>query len=188
MKKRGIIVGGIAIVLLTVGIIFLICYNPDKPDGEADGGRNSMQTVLRIEDAEEIHIKSDTTNIRFVKRDGYWLIDGIAPSEVSAQKINALTESALTYRTDTVLDTAKLSEYGLDAPSLTVEINAADGGHTVTVGKKSAVDDAYFALADDVAFTMPASQYAALINDADYYTSFSRLSIDADKITGIKLE
>ena len=37
MKKRGIIVGGIAIVLLTVGIIFLICYNPDKPDGEADG-------------------------------------------------------------------------------------------------------------------------------------------------------
>ena len=70
---------------------------------------------------------------------------------------------------------------------LTVTIVNGDNTDVVTVGDKSAVDDVYFASVNGNVFTMSESQYNALSKDISYYTEFSRIAIEPDDVTEIRI-
>ncbi|MGM9937906.1 MAG: DUF4340 domain-containing protein [Candidatus Ornithomonoglobus sp.] len=189
MKKTGMIAGAAAVVVLAAATVFVM--NMDTSEKEEDKKPPQIQTVLVLDDAEEITVKAEGLDVRYLKADGseVWVIDGVDASDISSVKMAEFIGTALTYETDLIIDDAgEPSEYGLDAPAVTVTIKAGDGEHTVLVGDRSAVDDVYFASADGMLFTMSSSQYNMLITDPSYYTEFNRISIDPDNITGIKIE
>ncbi|MCH5212335.1 MAG: DUF4340 domain-containing protein [Oscillospiraceae bacterium] len=190
MKKKRFIIGGIAIVLLVAGIIFLTRYNPAKPEEmpKPTEDVSELVTVLELDTADEISVVSDELDITFINNDGAWEIDGVPADDVSPSKLAAFTSNALLYTTDTILTDADLSEYGLDTPSLTIMIKDGEETHTVFVGDKSAVDNVYFASADGVLFTMSYYQYSLLINDVSYYTEYMRLALGIDTISGVKIK
>ncbi|MBQ3426534.1 MAG: DUF4340 domain-containing protein [Clostridia bacterium] len=180
MKK--ITAGIAAAVLLAAGIVVLMNYKPQTDTG--DTPREDAVTVLEQDSAERITIDNASGSITLVNKDGEWTLEG--EEEYSSQRVLMLAESALSYKTDTRLNEIK-PEYGLDEPDVTVTVTAADGEHKITVGRKSAVSDAYFASADGVVFMMREAQYNALSVEKSYLTSFSRVMIDPDAVTQIKL-
>ena len=180
MKK---IIAGIAVsVLLAVGIVILVNYKP-QTDSEAVPQDNTV-TVLALDSAERITIASGADSITLVNKGGDWTLEG--EDEFSPQRVLLLAESALSYKTDTVLNDIK-PEYGLDEPELTVTVTAADGEHEILVGRKSAVADAYFASADGAGFMLREAQYNALTANRSDLMSFSRVMIDPDAVTEITL-
>lgn len=188
MKKRGLIIGIVAAVLLIVGIIFLHSYNPDKSQSDSSTAENEEQyTVLEIEDAEEI-IVSGEQSVHFIKSDGEWTIDGYAKEDISGAKVSGFIAAALSYKTSGFPEEDDLSAYGLDNPILTVEIKADAKTHTVLIGSDSALDDVYFASANGKLFLMPSYQYEQLANPASYYTEFARLAINTETINGLRIE
>lgn len=189
MKKTGLIAGAAAIVVLAAATVFVM--NMDTSEKEEGMEVSESQTVLALDDAEEITVKAEGLDVRYIKAEGseVWIIDGVDASDISSVKMAEFISSALTYETDLIIDDAgELSEYGLDAPAVNVTIKAEGEEHTVLIGDKSAVDDVYFASADGTLFTMSSSQYNMLITAPSYYTEFGRISINPDNITGIKLE
>ena len=179
MKR--IIIGIAAVLALTVGIIVLMNYKP--PSGEQAEHTENI-AVLELDTAKRITISADGESISLVNENGDWTLEG--ESGFSPQRVSGLAGAALSYRTDTVLDEIR-PEYGLDEPDIIIGITAADGEHEVRIGRKSAVTDAYFAAADGAGFMLGAAQYGALSVDADYLTSFSRIMIDPDTVTGFTL-
>lgn len=180
MKR--IIAGIAAAVLLVVGIVILVNYKPQTDSG--DMPQDNTVTVLEQDSAERITIASGADSITLVNEGGDWALEG--EKEFSRQRVLLLAQSALSYKTDTVLNEIK-PEYGLDEPELTVTITAADGEHKILIGRKSAVTDAYFASADGEGFMLREAQYNALTANRSYLTSFSRVMIDPDAVTGIRL-
>ena len=176
------IISGIAAVLaLTAGIIVLINYKPQS-GGTAEHTENI--TVLELDTAERITISADGDSISLINKNGDWSLEG--ESEFSPLRVSALAGAALSYRTDTTIDEIK-PEYELDEPDIIIGITASDGEHEVRIGRKSAVTDAYFASADGAGFMLGAAQYNALSVNKDYLTSFSRIMIDPDKVTGFTI-
>lgn len=181
MKK--IIIGAAIAAALAIGIVVLINYDPDK-SGEAPVQQDNTVSVLELDTAERITIDTAADSISLANKDGDWVLEG--ETEFSPQRVMLLAESALSYKTDTKLSEIK-PEYGLDEPEITVTITAADGEHKIVAGRKSAVADAYFASADGVGFMLSEGQYNALSAERSYLTSFSRIMIDPDAVTGIRL-
>lgn len=188
MKNKRFIIGGIAIALLAAGIVLLMQYDPQDHDEKPGERAPEIQTILALDTADEISVKSDELNIRFINDGGEWAIDGIPAEDVSASKVTTFVSDALLYTTGTLLEETDLSGYGLDNPSVTVTIKDGADTHTVLVGDKSAVDNVYFASADGVLFTMSYYQYNSLTNDVSYYTEYTRLALGIDTISEVRIE
>ena len=184
MKKKGIAVAVAAIAVLVAATAVLMMYKPEKPE---DLSEVEHFNVLELSDAQSISVKSDTLDIHFVNNNGEWGIEGVDQDEISSLRVSTFLTAAMSYDTETILEGSD-SEYGLDNPRLVLTISADGQTHTVSVGDKSPVDSVYFAKADDTKFTLGEYQYASLINELSYYTEVVRFAVNADDITGIKIE
>lgn len=186
MKKKRFIIGGTAIAVLAAGIVFLTLYDPEKTEENKPVSSSELETVLALDTADEISVISEGLNIRFVNNGEEWEIDGV--DDVSQAKVDAFAQSALLYTTESIIDDADPAEYGLDDPAVTITVRAGTEAHTVLIGDKSAVDNVYFASADDIVFTMSGYQYSSLLNDVSYYTEYRRLALGIDTISEVRLE
>ena len=166
MKRRGIIIGAAAIVVLAAGIAAVNRIDTEKPAPKpAESAAREYTTVLSVADATEIKLEADGTELRFINSAGVWSIDGL--SDTSEQKINMFVSEATVYSTVSVLGDNR-PEYGLESPAAVIRISSGDGEHTVRIGAKSAVEDAYFADADGTVFLLGSSQYETLTCPAEY--------------------
>ena len=185
MKRRGIIIGAAAIVVLAAGIAAVNRIDTEKPTPKpAESAAREYTTVLSVADATEIELETDGTELRFINSAGVWSIDGL--SDTSEQKINMFVSEATVYSTVSVLGDNR-PEYGLESPAAVIRISSGDGEHTVRVGAKSAVEDAFFADADGTVFLLGSSQYETLTCPAEYYTEFVRFGVDIDEIDRIRI-
>lgn len=187
MKKKGIAVAVAAIAVLVAATAVLMMYKPEKPEDLEDLSEVEHFNVLELSDAQSISVKSDTLDIHFVNNNGEWGIEGVDQDEISSLRVSTFLTAAMSYDTETILEGSD-SEYGLDNPRLVLTISADGQTHTVAVGDKSPVDSVYFAKADDTKFTLGEYQYSSLINELSYYTEVVRFAVNADDITGIKIE
>lgn len=186
-KLKGMIIGGAAVVVLAAGIGFMQNYEPKKEGAEEVSDDSSAQTVLEADTAERITVTGSGAEIGFFNTDGEWSIVGTEQNDTDKTRIQKFVSAALVYKSDTLLGEADPVKYGLDAPVLTVTIVNGDKTDVITVGDKSAVDDVYFASANGEVFTMSESQYNVLSKDISYYTEFSRIALESDDITEIKI-
>ena len=186
-KLKGIIIGGAAVVVLAAGIGFMQNYEPKNNDSSNGSESSSAETVFEAETAERITVTGSGAEIGFFNKDGEWSIAGTEQEDTDQTRIKNFVDAALVYRSDKLLGEADPVKYGLDAPILTVTIVNGDNTDIITVGDKSAVDDVYFAAVNGDIFTMSESQYNTLSKDITYYTEFSRIAIDPDDITEIKI-
>lgn len=192
MKKKGIIIGCAAVVILAAATLVLM--NLDFSDNASV--TEEKKTVLALDDAESI-VVTDGGNVtaKYVKAEDseQWTIEGLDPSDISSAKMQRLISCALNYETKLVIDEpGELSDYGLDDAKTVITIKEKHGEHTLFIGDHSAVDDVYFVLYDgsdgDIVFTMDEAQYDMLTKDKSYFTEFSRISLNPDNISEIKIE
>ena len=185
MKRRGIIIGVAAIVVLAAGIVAVNRIDTNKAAPKpAESAAREYTKVLSVDDASEIQLEADGTELRFINTDGVWSIDGL--SDTSEQKINMFVSEATGYSTISVLGDSR-PEYGLESPAAVIRIKSGDVEHVVKIGAKSAVEDAYFADADGTLFLLGSSQYETLTCPAEYYTEFTRFGVDTDTIDRIRI-
>lgn len=186
-KFKGIIIGGIAVAVLAGGIGFMLSYEPGNGEDKSVSEENASETVFETDTADRITVTGSGSEIGFFNNDGEWSIAGTEQDDTDKTRIQNFVSAALVYRSDKVIGEADPVKYGLDAPVLTVTIVNGDNTDVVTVGDKSAVDDVYFASVNGNVFTMSESQYNALSKDMAYYTEFSRIAIEPDDVTEIRI-
>lgn len=186
-KLKGIIIGVAAVAILAGGIGFMLSYEPESGESSVSG-ENVSETVFEVETAERITVTGSGSEIGFFNNDGEWSIAGTEQSDTDSTRIQNFVSAALVYRSNKVIGEADPVKYGLDSPVLTITIVNGDDTDVITVGDKSAVDDVYFASVDGRVFTMSETQYNALSKDMAYYTEFSRIAIEPDNVTEIKIE
>lgn len=185
MKKSTVIAGlGITLILI-LGIIFMVKIMPSG-DNTPSETPSKLVTVLEMDDADKVNIRFGDTDLTFNNTAGVWSMDGTNPEDTSSQAINLFVTNALTYRTQQFLE-GEASDYGLDKPNVEIHVQSDGMVHNIYIGDRSAVDNVYFANADGKLFTMPASQYESLVNTKEYYTTFSRITMNIDNITNIKI-
>ncbi len=185
MRKKNIIAGCVLIAVLIAGIIAVSSIKPAEDNTPQSAAEKTQEVVFKLETADEIEINTEDFDITFVNDNGKWSIEGV--SDTSSAKVKAFVLAALSYTSDIVL-TGDESEYGLDNPRATIIIKADGREHTVKIGKLNATGDMFFASVDGVKFTMDTSQSERLLNDKDYYTGYSRVSINGDAVTEITIE
>lgn len=189
MKKhlKGLIISLAAIVILTVAIVVMLNYNPDRKE-KPDEHKNNIQTLYLNGNADKIKVTSDNGTLELTKNGKEWLISGVDSEDINALQLEMFVTEATKYESETVVENPVLAEYGLDNPSVTVEITSGDTVDAITVGSKSALENAYFACINGAVFTIPQSQYNTLLSTKADFTSFRRVEINPDNITGIKIE
>lgn len=187
LKK--LVIGGAAVLVLAAATAALLLYEPADDERESAGTDSSMQTVFENENADTIVVTTADREMRYVKTDGSWTVDGYSADELDQTKMQSFVSGAVRYTSSTVIDdVTDLSEYGLDEPAATVTVSGGGMTDVIEIGGKSAVENKYFAMHNGTVFTMQAAQYTKLLSEPSYFTEFTRVAIDPDSISEIRLE
>lgn len=188
-RVKGIIAGGAAVVILAAATVAVMMYQPEKENETSTGSDKEMQTVYENENADRIVVDASNRETVYLKNGDNWTIEGYDASDIDPSKMQSFISDALKYRSATVItEPEKPEEYGLDNPSAKVTITGGGNDAVIEIGGKSAVENSYFAMYNNVVFTIPASQYTKLISEPSYFTEFARVSIEPDDITELKIE
>lgn len=189
MKKKGIIIGCAVALLLIAGIAVVLNINPQKDtslNSQTNISRKEHHTVFELDDANEIMLETSDFELKFVKNDDVWGIDGM--DDASSAKVKAFVFAALTYTSNTMLE-GDTAEYGLDTPDAILTLKESDGlEHIVKIGNISSAGDVCFASVDGDQFTMDITQRERLLNNPEYYTEVSRIMIKSDEITEVVID
>ncbi len=187
---KKLVIGGAAVLVLAAATAALLLYEPPADEKNGTGGTDSAsQTVFENESADTIVVKTADREMRYVKTDGSWTVDGYAADELDQTKLQSFVSGALRYTSSTVInDVTDLSEYGLDDPAATVTVSGGGMTDVIEIGGKSAVENKYFAMHNGTVFTIQAAQYTKLLSEPSYFTEFTRVAIDPDSISEIRLE
>lgn len=188
-RVKGIIAGGAAVVILAAATVAVMMYQPEKENETSTESDKETQTVYENENADRIVVDAGDRETVYLKNGENWTIEGYDESDIDPSKMQSFISDALKYSSATVItEPDQPEEYGLDNPSAKVTITGGDNDAVIEIGGKSAVENSYFAMYNDVVFTIPASQYTKLISEPSYFTEFARVSIEPDNIRELKIE
>lgn len=189
MKKhiKGLIISLSVIAALIIATVVMMNYTPERMEHHNED-RAERQLVYKNDNADRIKVTSERGELEVVKDGGVWTIAGVDKDDINSMQLDLFISEATEYDSRTVVENPEISEYGLDNPSVTVEISSGDVTDTITIGSHSAVEKAYFAYVNGVVFTMDEPQYRTIVSAETDFTSFRRLSVDPNNITGIKIE
>ena len=195
MNKKLLTVIIALIVLFAGATAFLLLTGNKEPDTQGTETEGETYTLFEIPSSslKEVEVNKADFNIKAVNTgDSEWTIDGENAEEISPQKAFGLagTVSNLTSRNryDAPED---LSAYGLDNPSVTVTLRLKEGTENkLYIGDLSASLGEYFVMkdGDDAVYTIYKHKVDAMLEPISYYKEFNRLTLNADDITGVKIE
>lgn len=191
---RNICIASAVIILLIIGIIVAgnINTDPNKPESS---GNNEFYTVYS-EDADnisdiEVVCGEDTIKAVNLGR-SVWTINDFSEEEIDTSKAYGIagTVSRLSSKNKIEENPADLSVYGLDKPSITVNITKKNGDtDTLYIGDKSPTLGEYFIIkdGDNTVYTIYEFKVDTLKKPVSYYREFDRFNVNIDDITNIKI-
>lgn len=143
-------------VLLAVCIVlyFVVPKNKDKEAGETDTAEESKDTIVvdEIDSATITKVeirKSGKTTLALVKKDDEWRFSENRDIPLDSESVTALFNCLNPVAATKTLDKegAKLEEYGLDNPSMTIKLTAAGKEYQYDLGISVPVEGGYYGLA-----------------------------------------
>lgn len=165
MKKKGLplLIGVVALVLLTVLYVMLVRHNTETEEEDTTVKVFDLDTG----DVAAVRFSLDGEEETFTLKDDTWSLASDAAFEVDSSKmsslLDAVTAMAATRTLDNVTD---LSEYGLDEPVQTMVLTMADGTvYTICWGSSNDMtgdDYVYIKEKEDVVYTVDYSILDAL--------------------------
>lgn len=199
MKKNTKILIGVsaAIVLLIAGIIVLLKSGTSEPSEPAATKAPVQQydayKIARA-DVKDFVINLESESIKFVNTgNDTWSVNGTPYEETDGTKLESLLMCVFTMMSNHEIEkgASDLSKYGLDKPSVTIDINRADGGSDrLLIGDVSpTLGENFFTVegSGDV-YTIYAYKVDTITKPSSYYKTYDRFNVKVDDITGIKLE
>lgn len=188
---RNIIILVAALAVLCGAMWWVLTVEPK--DDSQPGTTSDVETYTVYETEESnivaVEIKTDET-LSFARSGEMWtMLSGVDHKQLSQAKIKSLVTS-LSKLTSTNKVTESVEECGFDSPTAVVTITLSDGKRDIiTIGAKSPVLGQYFSRVNDGEIYMLSSyKVEDIMEDAAYYTSFSRLDIVGDDVFDIKIE
>ena len=195
MNKKTLTIVIALIVLLAGATAFLLLTGTDGQEQTETGTQDETYTLLNIPASElsEVTVETADFNIKAINTgESEWTIDGENAEEISPQKAFGLagTVSNLISR-NRYESPEDLSVYGLDTPAITVTLRSKNSTENkLYIGDLSAALGEYFVMkeGDDSVYTIYKHKVDTIMEPVSYYKEFNRFMINADDITGVKIE
>lgn len=198
-KKR--LIRNIIVSVLAVGIlagVLIAVMNMDSKEETQDTPAATQTPSYNAYTVEKDNIQSIAVNnagsvLTVVNSDGKWQIDGYGADDADSIRVENLvtTVSTVISNNEVEKNPSDLTQYGLDNPELTVEINKKDGSKDrLIIGDVSPVTGEYFFMTEgsDTIYTIYSYKVDTLKQPISYYRIFNRFSIDTTKMSEIILE
>ncbi|MCH5210310.1 MAG: DUF4340 domain-containing protein [Oscillospiraceae bacterium] len=193
-QKKSIIILFAVIAVLAAGIG--IINNVDMSD---DGQKNVNEEIYTIysEDTSKIDSVNVTTGDSSIKAvnlgDSVWTINEISTDDIDVSKAQALAGTVATLTSKHKVDDSShdLSQYGLQAPKITVTITKKNGEEDkLYIGDMSPTLGEYFVMldGDSSIYTIYSFKVDTLCQPLSYYQEFDRFNIEIDDIRDIIIE
>ena len=191
---RNICIASAVIILLIIGIIVVSNIGADEKKPESSDN-NKFYTVYS-EDADNIsaiEVIGGEDEIKAVNLgNSVWTINDFSEEEIDTSKAYGIagTVSRLSSKNKIEENPTDLSVYGLDEPSITVNITKKNGDtDTLHIGDKSPTLGEYFIMkdGDNAVYTIYEFKVDTLKKPVSYYREFDRFNVNIDDITNIKI-
>lgn len=183
-----ILVGVLAVI--GGGFWWLIGYEPATEENTATESPE-YTTVYKVEEENiaSIEMADSDEVIRFVRDGDKWTIAGYSSDKLAQSKVSGFV-SAVSSLTSKNLISEPPASCGLDAPATVVTVEKTDGSKDIIkIGDMSAVlEEYFFNVNDGDIYTMPSYKANSIRNSIDYYTSFSRVTVNTAEVYDVKIE
>ncbi len=191
--RRNVIILFSIIAVFAVGIIIVNNIDVSENNDPVNGGDAYTILAESAEEIADVTVKTDSGEIKAVNLgDAVWTINDMSTDDIDTSKAYALagTVASLTSKNIISEDPADLSEYGLDAPSVTVTVTKKNGGaDKLYIGDLSPTLGEYFIMTDSspAVYTIFPFKVETLCRPLEYYREFDRFKIDIDDITAVSI-
>ena len=192
-RKKGLIIA-VILLLAVAAAYFVIIKMNETSETAAEAGDDSL--VISSVDSDQItaiSYEADGKKMAFIKEDGQWYAESDRDFPVLQDSLIGMTNHLGAVSAIRKLEEPEdLSEYGLDAPVLTVHYETGDGKSAdFSVGDtNTSVDGCYLQVADDDAVYIVSSDFTDVFT-TDLYEMADMEdfpTILSEDITGVKIE
>lgn len=189
-NKKNIIILVSVIAAMIIGIVIVLNIDTSTTAPET----KEQYTVYNAASAEieSVCVGYGENTVKAVQENGEWTIEGYGGADVDTGKVSGLVNSLTPLISEHKItdDTSQLSEYGLDAPDITISVTKKSGGtDIISIGDMSPTLGEYFVKTDkdSAVYTVSNTKISLFTQPISYYREFNRFSVNIDDITGIKL-
>ena len=181
MSKRvkNLIVLSLVVALLVFAYIFVSRVNSSEDTEEQT---DSTITLCEFDETQiqSFHYKTESDELTFNQTGGVWYYEGDESFPVTQNTLSEMAESVATVNATRKLDNPEdISNYGLDEPSLVVDITSNDKTYSFSVGDYTAYTSEYYVLYEDDVYLMDSTLTETFSKDLyDYLTTSSLESFD----------
>ncbi|WP_143319795.1 DUF4340 domain-containing protein [Clostridium sp. HBUAS56010] len=147
MKKKGLIYGIIALVILCIiygGVTLYLEHSQKKEEQKKEAEKTY---VTNLADVAAISYDKDGQELSFTKKDGVWNYDGDPLFPVKQTKLDSFVSTASKLEALRNLEGGDgLRAYGLDKPVRKIHVTGKDGNETVIYLGNTTEDGNYYAM------------------------------------------
>ena len=191
MKPKGLLISTVLLVLLA-GLVWW----SNRREASASKNTDTSNKILTIPDDQfqEIHIKKLTGEVLNLRREnGKWQITEPKPLPADQDSVSSMVSTLSSLNADKVVEekAADLQPYGLNMPTLDVQIKRKDGKtDEVLIGDDTPTGSgAYAKLPGDAkVYTVASFSKSSLDKRVDDLRDKRLLSFESDKLTRLELQ
>lgn len=143
------------------------------PREQAAAGTSSLQSLLEGVSASEITSLSwnnGSEEIRAVRDKGTWSLESHPDLPLLVSRPEEMADALVSLKTERTIIGQDAKDYGLDPAAQSLAFETADGNsHTLSIGNKASVEDAWYVMLDDTGKIGLASTELPSMLTADIY-------------------
>jgi hypothetical protein len=192
MRTRGLLIAAAVLVVLAGGVYW------SNRHPKADENKASTDTAPKIlsvpeDQVTQIAIKRKDGSETVVKRSGSkWELAAPKPAGVDADAVNGVASTLSSLSSDRVVEdkASDLSSYGLNAPSVEVDVTKKDGKtQKILIGDDTPTGSSVYVMVagDPKVYTMSSSLKSSLDKNWQDLRDKRLLTFDSDKLTRVEL-
>lgn len=149
-KKRQLLTIVLLCVLLIASVIGFFAVTKYKNDSEEkeNSSKNIELYSVKDDDISSFHFKNSKEELTFVKEKNKWVLKDDSAYDIDQSKVTTLIDDVKKISATSIVtsDCTDLSQYGLENPTLQVEITDKNGNKkTLTVGDESVAGEGCYA-------------------------------------------
>lgn len=153
-KNRQLLtIAGLCVLLIALVIsFFAVTRYKDKSEKEEEAANNIELYSIKNADITSFHFKNSTSELTFVKKDSKWKLKDDEKYSLDQSEVKTLIDDIKEMSATSVVtsDCTDLSQYGLEEPTLKVDITDKNGDKkTLTVGDESVAGEGRYAYIDE---------------------------------------
>lgn len=193
MRKqlRNIIISVCVVAVLVVGIVAVnFMVKPSASTSSSSASSTASISILKTDSSKitVVHVKNSNGEYTIRNSNGKYSLDGVRSDYLAQYKLRNLVVSSSDVKATKLIEknSSNLKQYGLDKPSITVDVTGVGGTtNTVEIGKENPTKDGYYITvkgSNNVYKAETSVESAFIGTKLDFaYTGLS--SIDSSKLT-----